>query len=220
MNFKNILLYLDGEWTLSVKSDQSLELTAISAKNAAVPLMTQPIILQAKPASNPWPWILRCVASLFYEYALVRAAEDQMEPPPPPVPRDMTWHADGTHGATHGAWCEAEKNQFECFSLAVVNHTGAGKHHYQENVYCSVMVIEKLQSCFSRLALGTFFFFMKQLRRQGNSKQAGWPQFVSAGWSEWTHSLSVSLLIMLLLHLAESKTFLCTSEDGACKPLR
>lgn len=161
---------------------------------------------------------LRCVSILWIRFGTSRRRSNGA--PPPPVPRDMTWHADGTHGATHGAWCEAEKNQFECFSLAVVNHTGAGKHHYQENVYCSVMVIEKLQSCFSRLALGTFFFFMKQLRRQGNSKQAGWPQFVSAGWSEWTHSLSVSLLIMLLLHLAESKTFLCTSEDGACKPLR
>lgn len=78
--------------------------------SAVVPLMMQGSFCR-QTCITSFAMILRCIASLFYEYALVRAAKDQMELSyPPPVPDDMTWHADAMYRATHGAECKVEKS--------------------------------------------------------------------------------------------------------------
>lgn len=163
------------EWTTSVKWDHPVEVTAISAKSDVAGFYLQPFLWWCSNHSATGlrqisiQWMRLGTSRLRSNGAILHS----------PVPDDMTWHAGCVCMAAHGAECDAEKSTWMCQSGCRQSHWLSETSLPSKCLLHSLTVIEKQRSCFSRLVPCTLLF-MKQFCRQGNSKQAGRPQFVSA----------------------------------------
>lgn len=124
--FRNMLVIID--WHL-VRSAHLF--------SAAVPLMMQQSFC-SQPASNSLWWI--CTALRLYSLNTPWCDFPWIKWSNLILPRfQMMWHDMQTACTGERVVLSARlKNQFECSSLAVVNHTGSRKHHYQVNVCCTV----------------------------------------------------------------------------------